>query len=101
MRKPVLLKNAELKKALKVLPLWNANPKTTSISRTFLFKEHLDALVFIARATVHAQVLDHHPEIVFSFKKVKVTLTTHDVKGLTKKDIELARKISDIPSKGG
>jgi 4a-hydroxytetrahydrobiopterin dehydratase len=101
MKKPTPLKSAALKKALTALPLWNTNPKATILSRIFNFNNHLDALVFIARTTVHAQVLDHHPEILFTYKKVKISLSTHDVKAITKKDIELAQKISEINSKGG
>jgi 4a-hydroxytetrahydrobiopterin dehydratase len=98
--KITLLKKAVLTKELKKLPEWSLNPKATSLSCTRTFKNHIDALVFIARITVHAQVLDHHPEIVFTFKKVKVVLTTHDVKGLTSKDIELAKRISEIDAGG-
>jgi len=96
MKSSKLLKKKEVEKALKKLPSWNANPKQTSIATTRTFNNHIDALVFIARITVHAQVEDHHPEIVFTYNKVKVTLTTHDVKGLTKKDIDLALKISAL-----
>lgn len=96
----VLLKKAQIKKLLKKVPLWVPNAKETSLTRLFTFKNHIDALVFIARTTVHAQVQNHHPEIVYTFKKVKVILTTHDVKGLSKKDFDLALKI-DTLSHGG
>jgi 4a-hydroxytetrahydrobiopterin dehydratase len=91
--KNVLLKKAEIKKCIKQLQLWQLNAKETELSRTISFKDHLDALVFIARTTVHAQVLQHHPEIVFSYKKVKIKLTTHELSGLTNADVELAKKI--------
>jgi 4a-hydroxytetrahydrobiopterin dehydratase len=90
------LSSTEIRKAIAKLPQWSVNPKQTALSLTCTFTSHLDALVFIARITVHAQVLDHHPEIVFTHKKVKVSLTSHEVKGLTKKDIELAQKISTL-----
>jgi 4a-hydroxytetrahydrobiopterin dehydratase len=92
--KKLLLNKKEIAKALKKLPDWSANPKETAITHTRTFKNHIDALVFIARITVHAQVLGHHPEILFTYAKVKITLTTHDAKGLTKKDFELADKIA-------
>jgi 4a-hydroxytetrahydrobiopterin dehydratase len=91
-----LLKKSVINKALKKLPVWTINPKGTVLSYSHVFKNHIDALVFIARVTVHAQVLDHHPEILFTHKKVKISLSTHEVKGLTKKDIELATKISGL-----
>ncbi len=97
MKKTVsLLKNTELEKECKKLTLWSRNKKQTELSRIFTFNGHIDALVFIARITVHAQVLTHHPEILFTYAKVKVILTTHDVKGITKLDIDLAKRIDAL-----
>jgi 4a-hydroxytetrahydrobiopterin dehydratase len=92
--KKLLLNKKEIAKAIKKLPDWSTNPKETAITHTRTFKNHIDALVFIARVTVHAQVLLHHPEILFTYSKVRITLTTHDAKGLTAKDFELANKIA-------
>jgi 4a-hydroxytetrahydrobiopterin dehydratase len=92
----VILKKGERSKLLKKVPLWSLTPKETALVRTFIFTSHIDALVLIARITVHAQVQNHHPEIHFTYCKVKVTLTTHDVKGLTIKDFELAEKIDSL-----
>jgi 4a-hydroxytetrahydrobiopterin dehydratase len=80
---------------------WNLTAKDSTLTRVFAFDDHVSALVFIARVTVHAQVLNHHPDILFTYKKVKVTLTTHDVKGLSQKDFELAKALDRIPQKGG
>ena len=93
MRRTVLLKEKELNSFLKKYQDWKLNPKKTIIHKIFNFDSHVEALVFIARVTVHAEVLGHHPDIDFSYKKVKVKLTTHDLKGLTKKDVELAKRI--------
>lgn len=96
MKTPLLLKKTELTKLFKKYTLWTPNTKNTQICKTVTFNKHLDALVFIARVTVHAQVLDHHPDIEFTYKKVKVTLTSHEVKGLTKLDFDLAGRIDDL-----
>ena len=85
MKQPKLLNGRELKTALKMLEGWKVNPKGTALLYVASFKNHIDALVFIARVTVNAQVLDHHPDLLFTYKKVKVTLTTKDAKGITKK----------------
>jgi len=96
MATPKLLTASERKKQLAKLPDWSTNPKQTTLYRTYTFDSHLDALVFIARVTVHAEVLQHHPDIEFGYAKVKVKLTTHDVKGLSKLDIQLAQKIESV-----
>ena len=95
------LTKSELQKALKGLTEWKLNPKGTTLTKTVTFQSHVDALVFIARVSVHAQVLDHHPEIVFTYAKVKVVLTTDTLKALSKKDIALAERIDSIVKKGG
>lgn len=96
--KITLLKKAELKKLTKLLPQWQVNVKQTELQRTFSFSSHIDALVFIARITVHAQVLNHHPDLHFTYKKVKVKLTTHDCKGLTNVDVEFAKRTDSLNS---
>lgn len=92
----VPLTKKEILKLKKVLPLWSCTKKDTVLSRAFTTKTHIDALVLIARITVHAQVLNHHPTITFTYAKVVVTVTTHDTKSLTKRDVELATEIDAI-----
>ncbi len=86
----------EVEKHMKALSGWKVNPKYTSLSKSFSFPTFISGLAFIAKITVHAEVLEHHPEILLSYDSVKVTLTTHDAKGLTKKDFELAERIDGL-----
>jgi len=86
----------EVTSFLKAHAAWKADAAYKKLTHTRTFNTHVDALVFIARVTVHAQVLEHHPDITFTHRKVKIVLTTHDVKGITKLDIELAKKISTV-----
>ena len=95
--KPLTTK--ELTKAQKELSVFTATPKATKLSATFTFKDHISALVFIARVTVHAEVMQHHPDITYTYAQVKVNLTTHDAKGITSKDIKLAKKIETLCQK--
>jgi 4a-hydroxytetrahydrobiopterin dehydratase len=52
-----------------------------------------------------AEAAWHHPDIVASYASVEVRLNSHDVKGITDRDFELARKIEDVvhwqPGKAG
>ena len=38
----------------------------------------------------------HHPDIAASYAWVEVKLMTHDAKGITDKDFELAKKIEEV-----
>jgi len=42
---------------------------------------------------VTAEKRDHHPEWRNVYNRVEITLTTHDVQGLSPRDLELARVI--------
>ena len=92
----VKMKGTDIQKALKKLPAWNANTKQTEIAKTFRFTSFVEGLAFIAKIAVHAEVMGHHPDIEFSYGKVKVRLSTHSVKGLSKLDFELAEKIERV-----
>ncbi|MDP3891403.1 4a-hydroxytetrahydrobiopterin dehydratase [Nocardioides sp.] len=43
-----------------------------------------------------ADELDHHPDVDLTYPSVTVRLTSHDVGGVTSRDVELARRISDL-----
>ena len=45
-----------------------------------------------------AEAAWHHPDIALSYAWFEVKLTTHDAKGITDKDFELARKIEEVIS---
>lgn len=97
--KKILLTKREQTTCLKKHSGWTINAKATQLARTFSFDDHVTALVFIARVTVHAQVLNHHPDITFTYQKVKVKLTTHELNGLTKLDLALLERIESAYQK--
>jgi len=43
-----------------------------------------------------AEAAWHHPDLTVSYAFVTVKLQTHDAKGITDKDFELAKKIEDV-----
>jgi len=100
MSKRVLLTEREIQKVLKKHKGWKVNSKSTQLFCTYTFQSYIDALIFIARISVHAEVLKHHPDIEFTYAKVKVKLTTHALKGLTKLDVALLERIVKIERKG-
>jgi 4a-hydroxytetrahydrobiopterin dehydratase len=72
---------------------WNGDDK---ISKEYSFNEFKDALEFIRKVAQLSEMMNHHPEINWNYDKVKITLFTHDEGKVTKKDIDLARKIDEI-----
>jgi 4a-hydroxytetrahydrobiopterin dehydratase len=90
------LTETQILKKLAGISGWMTNKKQTELSKTFETDSFVDGLALTARITVHAELLNHHPIIELSYGAVKVTLTTHDVKGLSVKDFELAERIDAV-----
>lgn len=84
----------EILQQLKDMHDWTLN--NAAIEKTFLFKNFNQALGFIVRIGLLAEQADHHPEIFNVYNKVVIRLNTHSVKGITSKDIELAKSIDAL-----
>ncbi|HEX7687585.1 MAG TPA: 4a-hydroxytetrahydrobiopterin dehydratase [Burkholderiaceae bacterium] len=84
---------AKLPELLAQLPGWSLDPQAQSISRHLEFADFNAAFAFMTRVALAAERRDHHPDWSNAYNVVDITLTTHDVGGLTMKDIELARFI--------
>ncbi len=87
MARPVKIGAAE---ALKTLPCWRAVDGRDAITKEFKFADFNAAFGFMARAALHAEKHDHHPEWFNVYNKVEVTLSTHDAGGVTALDVALA-----------
>jgi len=61
--------------------------------RTGSFVNGLELVTRIAEA---AEEADHHPDVVLTYPQVDVDLHSHDVHGVTSRDVALARRISEI-----
>jgi len=79
------------KQALSQLKDWRETPGRDAIAKKFVFKDFNEAFGFMTRVALVAEKMDHHPEWSNVYKTVEVTLSTHDVGGLTEKDIRLAK----------
>ncbi len=87
-----LLTEQELAAALAGLPGWTA-ASNTSMTRAFAFADHIEAMGFVTRVAMAAEVANHHPDLRIVYNKVEITLSTHDAGGLTDKDTSLAERI--------
>jgi len=66
------------------------------IERLFKFKNFKDALEFVNEVGALAEEDGHHPDIELGWGRVKVTLVTHKIKGLSRNDFILASKIDAL-----
>jgi 4a-hydroxytetrahydrobiopterin dehydratase len=66
--------------------------------RTWQFPSARRALEFVNQAATLADRLDHHPDIVLSYRCVRIELSTHSDGGLTAIDFELATQLNGLPT---
>ena len=86
-----LLNEKESTDKLKSVPGWQR--KGQEISRQYTFSGFVTAMAFVNHVADLAEKMDHHPDILIQYKKVTLTLSTHDAGGLTDLDFQLARQI--------
>lgn len=75
---------------------WALDEGRDAISKTFKFSNFIEAFGFMTRAAIWAEKWNHHPEWANVYNRVEVTLTTHDVDGLSAQDVKLARKMDTL-----
>lgn len=91
------LTEQQLSPLLQELSAWHhSGERGGTISREFKFSDFAQAFGFMAQVAVVAESRNHHPEWFNVYNRVKVTLTTHDVDGLSMKDVELARYMDQV-----
>lgn len=68
-----------------------------AITREWKLSDFRAAITFVNEIAALAEEADHHPDIlIHGYNRVRVTLTTHFVTGLTLRDFELARRIDSL-----
>ncbi len=75
---------------------WGAVPDRDAIRKIWKFRSFSEAWGFMSRTALLAEKLNHHPEWSNSYNVVDVTLTTHDCDGLTRLDLDLARRMDKL-----
>jgi 4a-hydroxytetrahydrobiopterin dehydratase len=86
-----LLSDDEIRGRLASLPGWERAGQ--EIRRTYSLDSFAGAMAFANRVAGLAENADHHPDILIQYSKVTLTLSSHDVGGLSERDFRLASQI--------
>jgi 4a-hydroxytetrahydrobiopterin dehydratase len=81
---------------LRGLKGWTHDQAGDVIERGFTFRNFSEAFAFMTRVALAAEKAGHHPDWSNSYNTVTIRLSTHDVGGLSQKDIALAHAIDRI-----
>ena len=66
------------------------------LEKEYRFRNFREALAFTNRVGELAEAENHHPDLLLAWGRVKVTLFTHKVGGLTESDFVMAAKIDRL-----
>ncbi len=66
------------------------------LTKDLAFKDFRQALDYTNKVGNLAEEIGHHPDIYLSWGKVKLTIFTHSVGGLTENDFDLAARIDKL-----
>ena len=80
----------EANERLKDLPGWVL--QSGSIQKEFRFKSYLGGLDFAYSIGKIAELENHHPELIIGWRRVRIVLSTHAIKGLSQNDFVIAAK---------
>jgi len=91
------LPETEITAALAGLAGWSyANGK---LHREFKFENFVEAWGFMSSCALVAEAMNHHPDWSNVWNRVTVDLMSHDAGGVTKNDVDLARRMNQIHGK--
>lgn len=67
-----------------------------SIYKQFKFKSFAAAFAFMGQVAEIAEAHNHHPDWSNSYNIVTIELSTHEAKGLSRRDFEMAHAIESL-----
>ncbi len=90
------LSDADIEQRLSLAKGWERHGDM--LVRTWQFSSSRRALDFVNAVAGVAEKYDHHPDIVLSYRNVRLELSTHDQGGLTDRDFEFAGEVNALPT---
>ncbi len=89
-----MLNLKEIQDNMEELKDWSL--ESDSITKEFSFQNFKESLNFVNHVGELTEKHNHHPDIMITYNRVRLSLTTHSEHGLTKKDFDLAKEIDQI-----
>ena len=90
--KPVKLTPGQIEQELKKLEGWSV--REAKLHREFVFQDFVEAFGFMARVALLAESRNHHPEWFNVYNRVRIDLSTHEIGGISQRDLDLAQAVN-------
>ena len=88
------LTQAEVQAALSQADVqgWQLDSSSGEISHEYKFEDFIGAMAFVNKLATIAEEIQHHPDILIRYNRVRLSVVTHDANGLTDLDFQLAAR---------
>ena len=87
------LVGAHRQTAVRELHGWSEVEDRDAIRKSYHFADFNEAFGFMGRVALLAEKHNHHPEILNIYDRVEIVLTSHDVQGVSQRDIDMAHRV--------
>ncbi|MFE6336646.1 4a-hydroxytetrahydrobiopterin dehydratase [Streptomyces sp. NPDC057798] len=89
------LSQKEIEDRLAELPGWSLDGDR--LTRSYRLSSHFAATAMVVHIAQVQEELDHHSDLTLGYNTVSLTVHTHSAGGaVTEKDVELARRVSEL-----
>ena len=89
-----LMSDIDVEKSLKGRDGWSHDDVYKCVHKEFNFNSFEAAATFVQHVASIASEMGHHPDIlIYNGGSVRITSTTHDLGGITEKDIALVESL--------
>lgn len=71
--------------------------KDNALVRELAFENQTELAEFVLRIARYSDEVEHHADMdIREYRKLRLSITTHDRKALTERDIEWAKSVNEI-----
>ena len=84
----------EIKEELDGIEGWEYDGE--SIFKFFNFTTFTDAIKFVDKIAQIAEEIQHHPSILIDYTRIRLSICTHEINGVSDKDIDFAARVNFI-----
>jgi len=93
------LRGSDLSSAVAAIDGWAVEPGDGGLTKRFRFPDFQSAFAFMTAVALEAERMNHHPEWTNVYATVDVRLSSHDVGGVTERDLALARHMNTVAAR--
>ena len=88
------LSDPEIQEALTQLPGWKR--EGDALVKKYHLESFRSVMALVVQVADHAERVEHHPDIVIEYRDVTFRCWTHTDKGISARDVSLARQIETL-----